>query len=174
MNKKLNFVWQNIDQPFCKEFKAQIDTFSSVRQAYIAATLINQRQNADYNSSKSTSIGHKSRTKANPTSLASQATSLSSLTSQAASGQDLLNKFKEETRTEIKSSLDKITSLCKMKKEQLLRTINDETGEESYSWARELLGDKIKDITKASLDTLLICNLLASFHGLIDNVSCDK
>ena len=64
MNKKLNFVWKNIDKPFCQDFKAKLDgQFKSVRQAYDAAGLINQSYNPDYKSSKATSTGYKQRIK---------------------------------------------------------------------------------------------------------------
>ena len=58
MNKKLYFVWQNIDQPYCADFKRMLkeNSFTNVAMAYNLATVINKENNIVYNAKKSTTL----------------------------------------------------------------------------------------------------------------------
>ena len=87
----------NLDKPYCQEFKAQLDQYKNVRQAYDTAVRINQAQNTEYGSYKSTSIGHKNRVKASKSS-SSQEVSTASIASASTTSEELLMKFKDETQ----------------------------------------------------------------------------
>ena len=140
MNKKLNFVWSNIDEPYCQEFKQQVDKFTSVSKAYSVATKINKEQNPEYKSNQSTSIGFSERKKSSaicPVSVASSS-GLSTASSSNHSNQDLIAIFKMESILELEESFDIIQQLCVMKKEDLSKKINDGKQKESFIWAKDL------------------------------------
>jgi hypothetical protein len=187
MNRKLNFVWKNINEPFCSEFKENLDGFTSVSQAYTLATKINQTNNPDYNNKQSTSLGHNQRKKTSSAACTSSSastssseetatvvstTSTSSFEDDKKKLQDHLSRFKHEAQIEIIDKIDKLFTYCKSNKAALIKKIIDESGDESYEWAREILGNK--SVASLQMDKLIAWNILALFHEIVDEIACDK
>ena len=58
---KIKFYLEKIDKDFCLDFKNQLEKFTSIDNAYGAATKLNRDHNPEYKSNKSTSLELKIR-----------------------------------------------------------------------------------------------------------------
>jgi hypothetical protein len=169
MNKKLNFVWKNIDEPYCQDFKKEIENFTSVSKAYNAATKINKENNPEYKSSKSTSIGHSERKKSSLVQSKIAGSSSNTTINQINHDRtELLALLKIEAQLELKESLNDIQQLCVMKKEDLIKKITEGSQQKSFEWAKSVISENFRDRSKSS--NLLLCNIMSVFYNIIDKL----
>ena len=149
MNQKLNLFWKKIDQ---KVFKNQLEKFTSIENAFGAATKLNRDHNPEYKSNKSTSLDLKIR-KRTPISTEQAGTSASNTSNQPNSSstekeqtkldfQKILNRYKDQARLEIAEHIDELQQVCKMTKLNLFNNISQKNGSNSLEWLAELLGYK--------------------------------
>ena len=186
MNKKLNFVWKNIDESFCKDFKEQLGSFKSVAAAYKSAIKINCQNNPEYNSKKSTSKGFRERaTSSISNSTPSTLSSTNEVTgdskkcveekeSELKNEKEHLERFKHDARMEVVENLHKIEHLCKTSKKDLLKKLTSqiEDFDDSFDWAGEAMGNK--DPNSLNLEKLLTWHILAHYHKIIEQITCGK
>jgi hypothetical protein len=179
MNQKLNFVWKNMDAPFCEQFKTQLEEFKSIDKAYGEATKINRDHNPEYKSNKSTSIGLKERKKieqTQSTATASSSTSLISCSSSTAIDQkalyeNILTSFKDEARLEILEHFSELEAITKMSKQELTKKYNEKDSSDSQEFVNCVLSENLKKPTK---ETLILWNFLSVFHSIVHNITVTK